>query len=99
MRIHRLFWGCLAVVVVLVGLPACFVGVVWWGFHVEYLESERARKGYRDEAFAAAKSGCADALIHDFELLSMLASDSDCLANVNNITFSMVDLNDPRIEL
>lgn len=97
MRTRRLFFGCLAVAVVLVGIPAFFVGVVWWGFHLEHLESERHKQEWWNKAFAEAKSGRADALIYDFELLPMLALDADCIANVTLITFTMVDLANPHI--
>lgn len=86
--------GCLVSLVV----SMAFVGLLVIGIpfqrEKQRLSFERQKAEWRQDAVERVKRGDQYALIMDSKLLPMLANDADCVANLNALSFSMMQMTD-----
>ena len=67
-------------------------------FGIRYLHEqsrvalERQQAAWRQKWFSEVKNGKCHVVVSDMRLLPMLAADSDCVANLVDVTFSMVNI-------
>jgi len=67
-------------------------------FGIRYLREqsrvalERQQAAWRQKWFSDVKNGNCNVVVSDMRLLPMLAADSDCVANLVDVTFAMVNI-------
>lgn len=84
--------GCAAALVVMTAIAGLLVVGIPHLREQQRLSFERQKAEWRQQEFDRVKNGDHRAAIMDSKLLSMLARDADCIANLNELNFSMTQV-------
>ncbi|XZE36360.1 hypothetical protein SH501x_001926 [Pirellulaceae bacterium SH501] len=86
--------GCVTALVAMTAIVGLLVVGIPYIRERQRLSFERQKSVWRQRAFDRVKNGDHRASIMDSKLLPMLASDADCVANLNELDFAMTEIMD-----
>ena len=84
--------GCASCLTAIVALTVLLPLAILYSRQHARLESERQRAEWRQKWFSTVKQGDHKVSVLDAQLLPMLAEDNDCVKNLKELCFAMVEI-------